>query len=513
MVLFVVFLFRDCSMPTTRMLNRVRTALNRLSLLRPDTLVVVAVSGGPDSLCLLHLLWRLRDETGLSLHVAHLDHCFRGEESAAEAHFVADTARAWNIPATIEQSDVLSLVQHTGQNKQATARAVRYAFLAQVAQRTRASAVAVAHQADDQAETLLLHLLRGAGPAGLRGMREAVPWHEWAGHLSQSEDEGWGAVLIRPLLSTTRAEITAYCTQHELEPRHDPSNASPHYTRNRIRTGLLPHMALYNQHILTALAHTAQICSDDYAYMQLQLDTLWTPDLVEERPDAIRFSIARWKELPSALQRYALRRAASRMADSDDIGYESIEAGRTAYTRGTGCRQSLGNGLLLHVGYGTFTISRCDKPAGPFHGSLPQMGEDTLPLAVPGVTPISESWSLICSFEQPADLPEDGRWRWWATLDADVIDRNGQPVLRRRQSGDRFQPAGGRGSRSLQNFFVDQKVPRDVRAAWPLLATPTALVWVVGIRTDARFQAGPETVRCVWVVARQENDNDNHTEF
>ncbi len=525
------------------MLNRVRTFLAHHNLLREDACIVVAVSGGPDSLCMLHLLWRVCAQAGTALHVAHLDHCFRGAESADEARFVADIACEWHIPATVEQHDVAALVRETGKNKQATAREIRYAFLARVAQAQAADAVAVAHNADDQAETVLLHLLHGAGPAGLRGMRATVPWDIWNPSMvgsSESLPEGTKArpviparrgetpdsplctggiggektetmanakqaLLIRPLLTTNRAEIEQYCTTHALIPRQDSSNTSLYYTRNRIRAELLPHMTAYNPHIVAALGRTAQICADDYAYIQAHLDAVWNNGLATKHDDALQFNGAMWRTLPTTLQRYALRRAVMLLVGNEAMSYELVEAGCAATSQPTGYQQPLGQGLLLRVDYDGFVVGHADKlqeQAAPANLHVPQLATDTLPLPDTvtelGTLSIAAGWYATWGLSKPGSLPEGGRWRWWVMLDANAIL---EPLcFRRRQSGDRFRPAGGRGSRSLQDFFVDHKVPRALRDAWPLLATPTQVVWVAGLRADVCFQATDSTQRVLWVV-------------
>ncbi|MFP4435897.1 MAG: tRNA lysidine(34) synthetase TilS [Chloroflexaceae bacterium] len=498
-------------MSTDLLLDRVRTALDDQHLLRQEARVVVAVSGGPDSLCLLHLLWRLQAEGGPALHVAHLDHGFRGAQSAAEARFVAQTAAAWGLPATVEQADLPTIVRTTGQNRQAAARQVRYAFLARVARSIRAAAVAVAHQADDQAETVLLHLLYGAGPAGLRGMRALVPWQEW--HNLEGAVSGVGLEpppptaaasasapwLIRPLLTTTRAEIEHYCNEHALTPQYDPSNTAPYSMRSRIRMEILPYLATYNQQIVTALTRTAQICADDYAYLQTELDTRW-PDLVEALPGAICFQRAAWQQLPVALQRYALRRAALQLDPGAALSYEQIEAGRAATNRTSGYQQTLAHGLMMRIEATSFVLF--DLRSGATHPSpeptLPQLETDECRLRIPGRTPLSPSWQAETSWTAPESLPAEARWRWWVALDADICD--GPLLFRHRRAGDRFRPVGAPGSRRLQDFFVDQKLPRELRAAWPILATPTAIVWVAGLRADGRFQATTHTTRTLWVT-------------
>ncbi len=492
------------------LLNRVRTFLLHSGIWHNDRLIVVAVSGGPDSLCLLHLLWRLHVEGGPALHVAHLDHGLRGAVSAAEADFVAQTASAWGLPASIERYDVAASARRRHQNRQAAARAARYAFLSRIAQYYGAAAVAVAHHADDQAETLLLHLLYGAGPAGLRGMRAVLPWDQWQGYGDVDAEEAelqhcpvaglHAPLLIRPLLDSTRAEIDAYCAEQRLDPRYDQSNSARYYTRNRIRADLLPHLASYNPQIVTALSRTAHICADDYAFIQAQLDAQW-PALAQEYPGSIAFERSYWLALPPALQRYALRRAAQQLTGSDALSYEQVEAGRMVAQQSAHCSHSLGRGLLLQVTPQYLFIGASHNLRKLEHDvaqqQVPQLAVETLTLPVPGTTPLSGPWHVEVRSTAPPLPSDSAARRWWISIDQEQLD--GPLLLRRRQAGDRFRPAGGQGSRLVQDFFVDQKIPRSLRNAWPILATPTSIVWIAGLRVDARFQATAATKHTLWI--------------
>jgi tRNA(Ile)-lysidine synthase len=438
------------------------------------------------------------------VHIAHLDHGFRGAQSADEARFVAATADQWSLPVTVAYRDVPALAQAKRQNAQAAARAIRYAFLQDVARETQADAVAVAHHANDQAETVLLHLLHGAGPAGLRSMRPVVPWAEWSQQAVDNDTASNTPPLLRPLLDSTRAEIEQYCAAHELSPREDPSNASPSYTRSRIRNDLLPMLSSYNPQIVAALGRTARVCADDYAYIQAQLDRLW-PDLAAERPGAISFRAEAWAQLPASLQRYALRRAASQLTGTDDLSYEHTEAGRAASTQGTGYQQTLANGLLLRTEHGGFLLIHTPEydpdTAARALQSLPQLHSEIVALVVPGITSLSAAWNAESSYDPLKDQAEDDPWCWWVALDVDRLD--GALFFRKRQPGDRFRPAGGAGSRRIQDFFVDHKIPRELRAAWPLLATGSNIVWVAGLRADERFRKTAATQRILWVALRR----------
>jgi tRNA(Ile)-lysidine synthase len=333
-------------------------------------------------------------------------------------------------------------------------------------------------------------------------MRPLVPWEAWA---TAPDDSSPRPPLIRPLLDTPRHEIEAYCTDHQLAPRIDPTNTSPAYTRSHIRTELLPALAAYNPQIVAALTRTAQVCADDYTFLQDHLDTLW-PELAAARPGAIFLRAEQWEQLPTALQRYALRRAARQLIGSDDLGYEQIEAGRAAATRGTGTQQTLARGLLLRVEHdGLLLLYEPDyDPASAAVSSVtevPQLGSSEIPLAVPGTTPVSEFWEAQAGSGQPPAGHDTIGKCWQVRLAAERLD--GPLLLRRRRPGDRFRPAGGRGSRRLQDVFTDYKIRRELRAAWPVLATPTAIVWVAGLRADDRFQADETTQRVIWVMLRR----------
>jgi tRNA(Ile)-lysidine synthase len=461
------------------LINRVGSFLAAQGLLRPETLLIVAVSGGPDSLCLLHALAALARSGGPQLHVAHLDHGFRGEQSAAEARTVARTAAAWGIPATVAYADVPALARAAGEGSQAAARRARYAFLAEAARAQAAHAVAVAHIADDQAETVLLHALRGAGPAGLRGMRPVVVWEEWATQEAGGRRQEAGArpLLIRPLLDTTRAEVLAHCAGHDLAPADDPSNRAERYARSRVRHRLLPALAAHNPQVVAALGRTAQICADDYAFIQSALDAAW-PALAAERPGALELSLAAWADLHPALRRYALRRAAARLGTAD-LSFAQVEAARATIDTGSPRRMPLARGLLLEFGYNSALIRSVSAPPPDV---APQLAAESVPVAAPGRTPLGGGWVCLVRREPP---PEPSPW--WVAIPTELA---AALALRRRRPGDRFRPAGGRGGRRLQDLLVDRKVPQRLRDAWPILVADDVILWVAGLRADERAGAG-----------------------
>lgn len=412
-------------------------------LISPGDGVVIGVSGGADSLALLHLLHHLRPRLGCWLHVATFDHQLRGADSAADVRFVVQTARAWGLPVTTGQADVRSSAQPGGIEQ--AARHARYDFLAQTARTVGASSVAVAHHAGDQAETILIHIIRGTGTQGLMGMaaRSPVPGHP-------------ALTLIRPLLTATRAQIEAYCQQHGLAPRQDATNQDTAYLRNRLRLETLPALRQLNPQIDQALIQLADIVAADNDYIQQQLDTAIT-DRLARTDGRIALDRARFAALHPALQRRFVHWAAGQLGD-DTTGYQHIiHALQVAQGGQTGAQAVLPGGLRLRVDYTTIVIEQEAAPA-PYNG--PRLPPDApLHVIIPGTTSLLDGWVLHTS---PAPTAPDAQ---------PLAIRPGQTVvLRTRRTGDRFAPLGMDGhTQTLKKWLVDHKIPAAIRDHLPLL--------------------------------------------
>ncbi len=482
------------------LLRQVREFIRRHDLLSVGDGVVVGVSGGPDSLCLLHLLWRLREEYRLQLHVAHLHHGARGEDADADAAFVADLAREWGLPATLAREDVPAVARAHKLAFEEAARRVRYAFLAHVAGRVGAAKVAVGHNADDQAETVLMHFLRGAGLAGLRGMRPATPLSEYrllpqTGRFPLPDRL---PVLIRPLLGTPRAEIEAYCAEQGLTPRFDRSNLDTTYFRNRLRHELLPLLETYNPNIRRRLCHTAEVVAADYEWLTQMRDWAWDRVVREETEEAIVLDRAEWEAQPLSLQRALIREAAYRLRPSlRDVDFVHVEAAVEVAGAGTtGAQATLPGGLALTVGYDTLTVADAGyEPLPP--GPTLSPGTEVW-VALPGRTPLpGGDWVLEVEFLEtwtPAEVTGNPD-RWTAYLDAERL--HGTPVLRTRRPGDRFRPQGmGGHAPPLTDWMINAKVPRAVRDSLPLLVSGDGeILWVCGWRVSETATVRPETRR------------------
>ncbi len=476
------------------LLAHIRRTVERYDLLRPGDRVVVGVSGGPDSLCLLHLLVQLQEPYRLALHVAHLNHRLRGAEAEADAAFVARLAADWGLPCTVEEVDVAAHAQARRLSIEEAARQVRYTFLARVAHRIGTTTIAVGHNADDQTETVLMHFLRGSGLAGLRGMLPKTPLGEMRlGAPLPAPD----LVLIRPLLEVPRAAIEAYCAAHGLEPRFDRSNLDTTYFRNRLRHELLPLLEQYNPRIREVLRRTASVIAADYQVLEAVREAAWRRVVRQETEEAVQFDRAGWQALPLALQRATLRQAIHRLRRAlRNIDFVHIENAIAVALQGeVGAQATLPQGLMLTVEPETLLVADADyRPPPPDWPMLRR--EEPLPVALPGETPLPESdWLLEATWLEAWDEavfhnPD----RWTAHVAGEAI--TGPLFLRRRRPGDRFCPLGMEGHRvALADFLTNAKVPRRWRDLLPLLVVGEQILWVAGWRLDERARVTPTTRR------------------
>jgi tRNA(Ile)-lysidine synthase len=491
------------------MLTQVRQTIDRNQLLERGETVVVGVSGGPDSLCLLHLLCRLRAELALSLHVAHLHHGLRGAEADADAAFVRTVAADWGLPCHTEQANVRALGDREGWAVEEAARRARYEFLARVAERVGARTIAVGHNADDQAETILMHMIRGAGLSGLRGMLPRSRLGDYRlvppeGKTLGEEPAFAHLSLIRPLLEISREEVEAYCDAHGLEARFDRSNLDTTPFRNWLRHVVFPLLEQHNPALKAVLRRSAHIIADEYALLRGQLEEAWPRFVRSEDERAIAFDLDAWCALPTALQRSSLREAIHRLRRSlRDISFVHVEdALHVARDGTTGMQATLPQGLMLHRGYDELRIAGADHPIGLPDGPWLAVGAPPLALPLPGEREINPAGWIVRLQRLPRrDLPADwdpGEQPWCAALDAAALGKDLH--LRTRRPGDRFQPQGMGGHQvKLGDFFTNQKVPRHVRDRLPLLVTSWGIAWVSGLRVDERACVTRATTQIVQV--------------
>jgi len=343
--------------------SRVKDFIQRNSLVVPGGTVVVAVSGGADSVCLLHLMARLQSELDIRLHLAHFDHRLRGAESLADMRYVAGLATSLGIPITTGSEDVATYRSRKNCSLEEAARELRHGFLATVASNVGADRVAVGHTRDDHVETILMHILRGTGTSGLRGLGPCSPMvYDCQSRLVASREssssslraEQSNLLIIRPLLGITREETMSYCQELDLKQRVDSSNLSLSFFRNRCRLELLPLLRKYNPDVDQALLRLAEIAGDDGAFIERQAVQLWN-EVARQTDGAVYLDKGKISALPVALQRQLIRLAGERLlGDTRDIEASHVEAMRLLLGKPVGKRVSLPRGLVC--GQGTIRL-------------------------------------------------------------------------------------------------------------------------------------------------------------
>ena len=486
------------------MLETVTSYIERHHLLPKAGEIVVAVSGGADSLCLLHLLHRLcgpgKRYPGLRLRIAHLNHKLRGEAGTRDAAAVAGIAAAWGLPITVSEIDVPALARRERRSLEDAARVARYRFLREAA---HGQPIAIAHHADDQVETLLLHWLRGAGLAGMVGM------------LPRQQD------IIRPLLEVSHAETVAYCRRHGIVPVEDASNTDPHFLRNRIRHELLPLLESLNPGIRATLLRAADVMRVDAGWIEGQVDACWPVVVIAELDTSTRLSLSALLVLPLSIQRHLLRRVAARLC----AGQSPLELRHYMLIEDLLHRQNTRERLVLDLPHRLLVTREAEQAV--FERLQVDVTKQPLPaqeenraalLPIPGRTPVPGTPWLAVAETLPTELLQKVRsalsrgdrsavWQllsptsYAVYVDADMIGSSLQ--VRTRRPGDRIQPLGMAHEKKVQDVLVDKHIARADRSRIPLFLSESHSVWLAGICLDDRVRLTSRTrhILCLSIMS------------
>ncbi len=462
--------------------SRVRDYILRHAIFADKDAVVVAVSGGADSLCLLYILHGLGAALKLRLHVAHLDHALR-PGAGDDAAYVAAQARVLGLPYTVERVDVAGLARRECLSIETAARAARYGFLRAVAAQTGTRIIATGHTRDDQAETVLMSLARGSGLNGLTGMAPRR------------------ADIARPLLEISHAETLAYCAARGLTPREDESNTSRLYRRNRVRHDVLPTLDKIYPNAGANIARAARLLAGDLALIEQlarrALDAaIVNVDAAIVNVDATRatLSAARWgtaePKLRPHMARLLLRGLLGSAAGFNERAYHAIEEACAPDAPDT--TLTLPKGLTLARHGDVVTLGQVERSRAPV------VLRDTV-LPVPGMVDTEVGRLRAGMVTAPRD---------WTAIPANVayLDPHAAGpalIVRAWRAGDRVRPLGMAGTRKAQDLFVDRKVPRAARQRVPIVEGARGIAWIGGlcVSEDYRVEQGAEAVCVTWEPA------------
>lgn len=436
-------------------LDRVLNTLRRYDAIASGELVIVAVSGGGDSVALLHILNRSKDALGVDLHVASLDHGLRAEAGQQDLEFVAGLASRWRLPYTLGHADVPALSSEWAIGVEAAARRARYEFLARVARQQGARCVAVGHHAHDQAETILMNIVRGTGTRGLRGMRVVSDMPHYA-----------GIRLIRPLLRIAKHELEAYCREHKLPFRVDESNADLRFRRNFLRHEVIPKLKRLNPDLLAAFERLAETAIVDEDFMAAQFEETVMP-LIKVHSERWQMKKSDFAALHPALQRRFVQTACRHLSGGSASLSHALTLDLIAWSHesGAGTRRDISGVLQMRTGYDEIIIER--KDAGDEQDQYRLIPIETDEPLSPGSTFELQGLRIFLSTSGKTG-GESVSLRLPASLEL---------RLRTRRPGDRFKPKGmGGRSRKIKAWMIDRKIPRDIRDRIPLICADDEII-------------------------------------
>jgi tRNA(Ile)-lysidine synthase len=454
--------------------------------------VLVGVSGGPDSLCLIDALARC----DFKVVVAHFDHRLRAE-SGEDARMVQAYAAQRGLPFVLGSGAVAQYAAEAHASLEEAARFLRYQFLFEQARQLRAQAVAVGHTGDDQVETVLMHFLRGAGLAGLKGMAFRDFLADWSAEIP----------VVRPLLAFWREDTVQYCRENGLSPVMDASNQNTVFFRNRMRHDVIPMLETLNPQFRQNIWRMTQVLAGDEAVVQAAVEAVWQRSFEQQGEDALALRVGELKNQPVGLQRAMLRRAAACLDPGlRDVDYAAVERGVQLLRSAADGQADLVHGLRLVIEGDRLWVTR--KAELPLEDTWLQMIGPDCDFFVPGEFPLAARWKVSARWVEKENIPHslretsasDEAW-----LDADCFLRTLQ--IRRARPGDRFQPLGMKDhSMKVSDIWVNQKLPRRARKDWPLLACDDAILWIPGFRPAHAYRITSETRRALHLRVFREDD-------
>ncbi len=459
-------------------IDNVKAVILKHNLLSKEDKVVIGVSGGADSLCLLHVLNTIKNEIGIEIFAVHLNHQFRGAEADADAEFVEDICRKWEIPYKIASFDVPAYAKQQGLSPEEAGREIRYKLFRDVKEVINANKIAVAQNSNDNVETILMRLFRGTGLEGLKG-------------IDILRDE-----IIRPLLETDRISIEEYCRQNNLEPRVDKTNLQTIYSRNKIRLELIPYLKeSFNPNLNESVTRLSQIIKEENDYLEQQTNHLMN-SIVQIEEQRLSIKINNLTELHEAMQKRLLRRAVEQLAETlNGYEYKHFQGIIELLNKGTGAALELPKNIKAYISYENLIL--CKKIENKHKKCYYKLKYDN-------DNKIDELGVTI-SIKLSNQIPLSMKQKLTNTIYIDAAKVKEELVLRNRQQGDVFSPIGMMGSKKLKDYFIDRKTPREKRDEIFLLADGNEIVWIIGDLISEKYKITKQTEKVIVICYSIQN--------
>lgn len=448
----------------------VEDTIKKYNMLNHGDSIVVGLSGGPDSMCLLHVLMELREAWGLKIYAAHLNHQFRGKDADEDALYVKKICEQWGIEVFVQVFNVPAYAKEKGLSSEEAGREIRYKLFYEVAEKVGANKIAIAHNMNDNAETVLMNLFRGSGIEGLKGI------------------EPKRGEIIRPLINVSRDEIEAYCRDKNLNPRIDKTNLEPIYGRNKIRLELIPYIEKhFNAYIMSTLQRLSDLVAIENDFLNDEAKKLLLKIAIIGE-NSIEYCINKMNDVHPALLRRVIRMGIEKLTGSlKDIEYRNVEGVLELLNKSTGAAVILPQNIKAYISYDKL-ILKINTQSEPVKYYL-ELENDKDNIAdffdfTVRLTTVDAS--------QIADMKKD---KYKVYIDKDKVKH--KLVLRNRLDGDVFSPIGLKGSKKLKEYFIDEKIPKEERDKIPLIADGKEIVWVLGRRLSEKYKITSDTKEAI----------------
>ena len=450
------------------LINKVLSTIKKHNMFSPGDKVIAAVSGGPDSICLLHILYTLQEELNIKLYAAHINHCLRGKEADKDEEYVKEFCRKHVIECFSRKIDINNLAKERGLSSESAGREARYEFFDELFKELGAQKIALAHNANDQAETVLMRIIRGTGIEGMVGIKPVR-----------------GNIFVRPLINIRRESIEAYCEENNLSPRIDKSNLENIYARNKVRLELLPYIREnFNSDIISALNRLSETISIDNNYLEskaLKKYKIYCSNK-EQKVIIDKEAFIEDEAILSRVIRLALKDIKGSLNNIEKVHiYDLIDLQRL----GTGKKLTLPENLIAYNNYGNIEIGLSkiyvnNKNTKEYELT---MGEDNY------IEQFHINVSIrIIDKNEKIDFKEKDYVKYFN------YDKLKEKItVRNRKEGDKFSPFGMKGNKKLKDLFIDLKVPKEERDNIPLICFDDEIAWISGYRISENYKVDKST--------------------
>lgn len=464
------------------MLDKILKTIQENSMFSVNDKVIVAVSGGPDSMCLLHVLNRIKDKLNIKIVAAHVNHCLRGDESDKDEIYVKEFCSKLNIDFYSIRVDINKLSKEKGISSEMAGRTARYKFFENIKNKVGAQKIAIAHNANDQAETILMRIMRGTGIAGIVGIKPV-------------RDE----IFVRPLIKIVREEIEYYCEKEHINPRIDNTNLTNIYSRNKVRLELIPYIKKnFNEDIimtLNRLSNTANVDNDYLEYISSQKYKLFC----DEKKYEITIHKNAFLEHEAIITRIIRKAISYLLGNTYNFERKHILDIINLQLHKTGTNLDLPKNIKVYNNYGDISIyfkneKIINKDNNEYELFIGKNNVDSKKIIITIKT---------LDKNNKINFIENNCIKYF-----DYYKIKDKIILRYRKKGDKFTPIGMSGSKKLKDMFIDMKIEKSLRDKIPLICFDSEIAWIIGYRVSDKFKVDKNTIKILEIKFESEANND-----